>query len=91
MKNTKGIPENTEKGLQAIPADSLLLHGGWGLQVSPIFPAIVALDAHLFVSLNLIDKRAAVLTIKQKVYNLQPFETMVGNMLHCIQDDHMFL
>ncbi len=56
MKNTKGIPENTEKGLQAIPADSWPLHGVRGLQVSQTCPVVVALDAHLFVSLNLIDK-----------------------------------
>ncbi len=91
MNNTRGIPENTEKGLQAIPADSWPLHGVRVLQVSQIFPVVVAYDPHLFVCLNLIDKSAAVLTIKQKFYNLQPFATMVGDMLHCIQDDHMFL
>ncbi len=26
-----------------------------------------------------------------KAYNLQPFAAMVGDMLHCIQDDYMFL
>ncbi len=26
-----------------------------------------------------------------KVYNLQPSATMVGDMLNCIQDNHMFL
>ncbi len=34
---------------------------------------------------------AAVLTIKQKFDNLQPFAIIVGDMLHCIQDDRMFL
>ncbi len=89
--NTTGLPENTEKGLQAIPADSWPLHGVRGLQVSQIFPVIVASDAHLFVILNTIYKWAAVVTIKRKFYNLQAFVTMVGAMLHCIQDDHIFL
>ncbi len=56
MKNTRGIPENTEKGLQAIPADSLPLHGVRGLQVSQVFSVVVAQHAHLVVSLNSIDK-----------------------------------
>ncbi len=37
MKNTRGILENIEKGLEAIPADSWPLHGVRGLQVSQIF------------------------------------------------------
>ncbi len=37
MKNIRGIPENTEEGLQAIPADSWPLHGVRGLQVSQLF------------------------------------------------------
>ncbi len=36
MKNIAGIRENTEKGLQAIPADSWPRHGVRGLQVSQI-------------------------------------------------------
>ncbi len=38
VKNIRGIPENTEKGLQAIPADSWPLHGVRGLQVSQLSP-----------------------------------------------------
>ncbi len=86
MENIRGISENTEKGLQAIPANSWPLHGVRGLQVSQISPVVV-----VFVSLKLIDKWAAVLTIKPKFYNLQPFATMLGDIVHCIQDDHMFL
>ncbi len=56
VKNTRGIPENTEKGLQAIPEDSWPLHGVRGLQVSQLFPVVVAQDPHLFVSVNLVDK-----------------------------------
>ncbi len=37
MKNIRGIPENKEKGLQAIPADSWPLHGVRGPQVSLFF------------------------------------------------------
>ncbi len=85
--NTTGLPENTDKGLQAIRADSWPLHGVRGLKVSQIFPVIVASDAHLFVILNMIYKWAAVVTINQKFYNLQTFATMDGDMLHCIQDD----
>ncbi len=36
MKNTRGIPENAEKGLQAIPADSWRLHGVMGLAVNQV-------------------------------------------------------
>ncbi len=28
---------------------------------------------------------------KKKLNNMQPFATMVGDMLHCIQDDHTLL
>ncbi len=91
MENTRRIPGNTEKGLQAIPADSWPLHGVRGLQVSQFFPVIVAKDPLLFLSLNLVDKFAVVLTIKQKIYNVQPFATMVGDMLHRFQDAQMFL
>ncbi len=35
---------------------------------------------HLFVSLNLIDKWTAVLTIKHKIYNLQPFMAVVRDI-----------
>ncbi len=41
MKNTREITENTEKGLQAIPADPWPLHGVRGLQVSQLFPVVV--------------------------------------------------
>ncbi len=46
----RGISENTEKGLQAIPADSWTLHGVRELQLSQIVPVVVAKDAYLFVS-----------------------------------------
>ncbi len=42
VKNTRGIPENTEKGLQAIPADTWPLHEVRGLKVSQLFPVVVA-------------------------------------------------
>ncbi len=41
MKNIRGIPENTEKGLQAIPAESWPLHGVRGLQVGQLFSVVV--------------------------------------------------
>ncbi len=37
VKNTGGIPINTEKGLQAVPADTWPLYGVTGLQVSQLF------------------------------------------------------
>ncbi len=37
MKNPRGIPENAEKGLQAMPANSWPLHGVRGLHVSQLF------------------------------------------------------
>ncbi len=52
---------------------------------------VVVQEPDLFDSLNLIDKFAAVLTITQKLPNLQSFATMVGDMLRCIQVDHMSL
>ncbi len=41
VKNVRGIPENTEKGLKAIPANSWPLHGVRGLQVSQLFPKLL--------------------------------------------------
>ncbi len=41
------------EGLQTIPADSWPLHAVRGLQVSQIFPVVVAYDAHLFEARHL--------------------------------------
>ncbi len=78
MKNTRGIPKSAEKGLQAIPAHSRPRHGAIGFQVNLLFPVVVALNSYLFVRLILIDKLTAILTVREKFYNLQPFTIMVG-------------
>ncbi len=46
-QNTRGIPENTEKELQTIPADSRPLHGVRGLQVTSFFPYITYIHSHI--------------------------------------------
>ncbi len=56
MKNTGGILEKAEKGLQAIRADSWPRHGVMGVQVNRLFRVVVAQNLHLFANLNLIDK-----------------------------------
>ncbi len=63
MKNPRGIPENAQKGLQAIPVDCWFLHAVIGIQINQPFPVIVAGDPNLFASLNLIgaNDRAKVL------------------------------
>ncbi len=61
------------------------LYGVVGRQVNQPLPVVVAEDSHLFANLNLVDKWAAELTIKPKLYNLQPFATMAGDILRCIQ------
>ncbi len=53
LKNTTGIPEDAEKYLQAILADSWPLHGVMGLQPSLIFSVVVALNLDLLVSYKL--------------------------------------
>ncbi len=52
MKNTRGIPENAEKGLQATPADSWPLHGAVRLPVKQRFLVVVAKNPQPFVSLH---------------------------------------
>ncbi len=91
MKNTTGVPKNTKKGLQAIPADSWPLYGVMGLPVNQFFLVVVAKDPHLFVGLNLIDKSTAVLTINQILCDFKSFSIMIGDMLRCIHVDHMLL
>ncbi len=59
--------------------------------VMTLFPVVVAQDPLLFASLNLIGKGAAVLPVKQRFYNFQPFAIMVCDILQCTQVDHMFL
>ncbi len=55
MENTRGISENTVKGLQVIPDDSWPLHGVRGAS-DKLFLVVVAQDPHLFVSLSMIVK-----------------------------------
>ncbi len=53
MKNTRGIPENAEKGIQAVPAHSWPLLGVKGLQVSPLSPAFASLNRVVTSETNL--------------------------------------
>ncbi len=61
------------KGLQAILAYPWRLRGVMVPQVNQLFPVIIANGPHLYASINLIEKRAAVKTIKQTFFNLQTF------------------
>ncbi len=74
--------------MKKTPEEFAIHANPWPLQLLPV---VVAQDSYLFVSLNWTDKRAVVLTIKQKFNNLQTFATMVGAMLYCIQDENIFL
>ncbi len=66
VNNTSGISGIAGKGHQAITVHSWPLDEAIGVQLSPLFPVVTAKHTRLFVSLNLMDKWTAMVTIMQK-------------------------